>query len=166
MLKCNLNLSKCLLQFVRPIRSSHIRIHRSDGTVVFSVDVAITAGVLYPVGSLGRTIQFTTSQTFTEKESYYLTMDHGKDTEFISWSYSLCNRCWTYHPMKSPPYNFLQTFPELSICLGLGLGLTVPEKNRVVSKSFHVLRTLSLEHFWRKSSLKNERLHQRFCNQA
>ena len=109
MLKCNLNLSKCLLQFVRPIRSSHIRIHRSDGTVVFSVDVAITAGVLYPVGSLGRTIQFTTSQTFTEKESYYLTMDHGKDTGFISWSFSLCNRCWTYHPMKSPPYNFLQT---------------------------------------------------------
>ena len=84
MLKYDLNLSKCLLQFVRPTRSSHIRIHRSDGIVVFSVDVAITAGVLYPVGSLGRTIQFTTSLTFTEKESYYLTMDHGKDTEFIS----------------------------------------------------------------------------------
>ncbi|KAL9963564.1 hypothetical protein ACROYT_G027084 [Oculina patagonica] len=64
-------------QFVRATRSSYIRIHRSDGTVVFSVDVAITAAVLYPVGSLGRTIQFTTSVRFTERESYYVTMDHG-----------------------------------------------------------------------------------------
>ena len=67
-----------LLQFVRPTRSSYIQIRRSDGTIVFSVDVAITAAVLYPVGSLGRTIQFTTSVKFTEKESYYVTMDHGK----------------------------------------------------------------------------------------
>ena len=67
----------CVLQFVRPTRSSYIRIHRSDGTVVFSVDVAITAAVLYPVGRLGRNIQFTTSVTFTEKETYYLTLDPG-----------------------------------------------------------------------------------------
>lgn len=60
-----------------PTRISYIRIHRSDGTVVFCVDVAITAGVIYPVGSLGPTIQFTTLLTFTEKESYYVTMDHG-----------------------------------------------------------------------------------------
>ncbi|KAJ7392608.1 hypothetical protein OS493_010259 [Desmophyllum pertusum] len=64
-------------QFVRPTRSSYIRIHRSDGTIVFSVDVAITAAVLYPVGSLGRTIQFTTSVRFTEREIYYVTMDPG-----------------------------------------------------------------------------------------
>jgi len=67
----------CVLQFVRPTRSSYIRIHRPDGTVVFSVDVAITAAVLYPVGRLGRKIQFTTSVTFTEKETYYLTLDPG-----------------------------------------------------------------------------------------
>ena len=66
-----------LLQFVRPTRSSYIRIHRSDGTVVFSVDVAITAAVLYPVGSLGRTIEFTTSVAFTEKKTYYVTLDPG-----------------------------------------------------------------------------------------
>ena len=66
-----------LLQFVRPTRSSYIRIHQSDGTVVFSVDVAITAAVLYPVGSLGRTIEFTTSVAFTEKETYYVTLDPG-----------------------------------------------------------------------------------------
>ncbi|XP_015762912.1 PREDICTED: uncharacterized protein LOC107341958 [Acropora digitifera] len=64
-------------QFVRPTRSSYIQIHRSDGKVVFSVDVAITAAVLYPVGSLGRTIEFTTSVGFTEKEMYYVTMDPG-----------------------------------------------------------------------------------------
>ncbi|KAL9963573.1 hypothetical protein ACROYT_G027096 [Oculina patagonica] len=64
-------------QFVRPTRSRYIRIHRSDGTVVFSVDVAITAAVLYPVGRLGRTIQFTTSVRFTERETYFVTMDHG-----------------------------------------------------------------------------------------
>ncbi|XP_068683141.1 uncharacterized protein [Montipora foliosa] len=64
-------------QFVRPTRSSYIRIHRSDGKVVFSVNVAITAAVLYPVGSLGRMIQFTTSVGFTEKEMYYVTMDPG-----------------------------------------------------------------------------------------
>ena len=79
-----MNLLKCLLQFVCPTRISYIRIHRSDGTVVFCVDVAITAGVIYPVGSLEPTIQFTTLLTFTEKESYYVTMDHGKDTGFIS----------------------------------------------------------------------------------
>ena len=44
---------------------------------MFSVDVAITAAVLYPVGSLGRTIKFTTSVGFTEKEMYYVTMDPG-----------------------------------------------------------------------------------------
>ena len=65
------------LQFVRPTRSSYIRIHRSDGKVVFSVDVAITAAVLYPVGNLERTIEFTTSVGFTEKETYYVTMDPG-----------------------------------------------------------------------------------------
>ena len=79
-----MNLLKCLLQFVCPTRISYIRINRSDGTVVFCVDVAITAGVIYPVGSLGPTIQFTTLLTFTEKESYYVTMDHGEDTGFIS----------------------------------------------------------------------------------
>ena len=67
----------CFLQFVRPTRSSYIRIHRSDGTVVFNVDVAITAAVLYPVGSLGRTLEFTTSLSFTEKETYYVTLDPG-----------------------------------------------------------------------------------------
>ena len=51
--------------------------HQSDGTVVFSVDVAITATVLYPVGSLGRTIEFTTAVVFTEKETYYVTLDPG-----------------------------------------------------------------------------------------
>ena len=71
------------LQFVRPTRSSYIRIHRSDGKVVFSVDVAITAAVLYPVGSLGRTIEFTTSVRFTEKETYYVTMDSGKYESFV-----------------------------------------------------------------------------------
>ena len=45
---------------------------------MFSVDVAITAAVFYPVGSLGRTIEFTTSVAFTEKEMYYLTMDPGE----------------------------------------------------------------------------------------
>ena len=45
---------------------------------MFSVDVAITAAVLYPVGSLGRTIKFTTSVGFTEKEMYYVTMDPGE----------------------------------------------------------------------------------------
>ena len=45
---------------------------------MFSVDVAVTAAVLYPVGSLGRTIQFTTSVGFTEKEMYYVTMDPGE----------------------------------------------------------------------------------------
>ena len=74
------------LQFVRPTRSSYIRVHRSDGTVVFSVDVAITAAVLYPVGSLGRTIQLTTSVRFTEKESYYVTMDHGKYELFMNFA--------------------------------------------------------------------------------
>ena len=44
---------------------------------MFSVDVAITAAVLYPVGSLGRSIEFTTSVEFTEKEMYYVTMDPG-----------------------------------------------------------------------------------------
>ena len=45
---------------------------------MFSVDVAITATVFYPVGSLARTIEFTTSMAFTEKEIYYVTMDPGK----------------------------------------------------------------------------------------
>ena len=45
---------------------------------MFSVDVAITGAVLYPVGSLGRTIEFTTSVGFIEKETYYVTMDPGK----------------------------------------------------------------------------------------
>ena len=81
--ECNVYLLKHLLQFVRPTRSNYIRVHRSDGRVVFSVDVAITAAVLYPVGSLGRKIQFTTSVRFTEKETYYVTMDHGKYESFI-----------------------------------------------------------------------------------
>ena len=68
---------------MRPTRSSYIRIHRSDGKVVFSVDVAITAAVLYPVGSLGRTIEFKTSVRFTEKEMYYVTMDPGKYESFV-----------------------------------------------------------------------------------
>ena len=42
------------------------------------MDVAITAAVLYPVGSLGRTIEFTTSVGFIEKEIYYVTIDPGK----------------------------------------------------------------------------------------
>ena len=71
------------LQFVRPTRSSYIRIHRSDGKVVFSVDVAIRAAVLYPVGNLGRKIEFTTSVGFTEKETYYVTMDPGKYESFV-----------------------------------------------------------------------------------
>ena len=50
---------------------------------MFSVDVAITAAVLYPVGSLGRTIEFTTSVRFTEKETYYVTMDSGKYESFV-----------------------------------------------------------------------------------
>ena len=70
-----------LKQFVRPTRSSYIRIHQSDGTVVFSVDVAITAAVLYPVGRLGRSIQFTTSVKFREKETYYVTMYPGNYEE-------------------------------------------------------------------------------------
>ena len=37
-----------------------------------------------------------------------------------------------------------------------------PEKNRVVSKSFHDLRTLSLEHLLQKKQLKNEGLHEGF----
>ena len=44
---------------------------------MFSVDVAITAAVLYPVGRLGRNIQFTTSVKFREKETYYVTMSPG-----------------------------------------------------------------------------------------
>ena len=44
---------------------------------MFSVDVAIAAVVLYPVGRLGRSIQFTTSVRFREKETYYVTMYPG-----------------------------------------------------------------------------------------
>ncbi|XP_041361403.1 uncharacterized protein LOC121377467 [Gigantopelta aegis] len=70
--------------FLRPNRSNFIRFHDSAGDVKYSIDVAITSAVVYPVGGFGRQLSFTTKFLFKEKETYYITLDPGivKGTTF------------------------------------------------------------------------------------
>ncbi len=65
------------MQIMRPKNSRFVKIFGEDGNEVVTIDVAVALSTVYPEGSLGREVQFTTSFLFTEGMQYYVQMDPG-----------------------------------------------------------------------------------------
>ena len=67
-----------ITQFLRPTRSSYIRIYDGNGTEVIRLNAATSPAVTFPQTSQGRELTFrTTNFTFTAKRSYYVLFDPG-----------------------------------------------------------------------------------------
>ena len=64
-------------QFVRPRRSAYIRFCNDTGTEIFKVDTFTNTNVRFPTASTDFSLTFTTTYTFKEKATYYITIDHG-----------------------------------------------------------------------------------------
>ena len=67
-----------IIQFLRPTRSSYIRIYDGNGTEVIRLNAATSPDVTFPQTSQGRVLTFrTTNFIFTAKRSYYVLFDPG-----------------------------------------------------------------------------------------
>lgn len=63
--------------FVRPRRSAHIRFFNETDAEIVSVDTSISTDVIFPRSSRSLTLTFTTAFLFSEKSTYYITIDRG-----------------------------------------------------------------------------------------
>ena len=67
-----------IIQFLRPTRSSYIRIYDGNGTEVIRLNAATSPDVTFPQTSQGRVLTFrTTNFIFTAKRNYYVLFDPG-----------------------------------------------------------------------------------------
>ena len=63
--------------FLRPIRSSFIRLKDSSGTEIYSINTATNPDVSFPNSSAYAVMSFQIRYIFTEKSTYFLTIDNG-----------------------------------------------------------------------------------------
>ena len=64
-------------QFVRPRRSAYIRFYNDNDTEIFKIDTSTNTNVRFPTLPTDFSLAFTTTYTFKEKATYYITIDHG-----------------------------------------------------------------------------------------
>ena len=64
-------------QFVRPSRSAYIRFHDETDSEIFNIDTSTNTDVKFPTSLTDFSLNFTTTYTFKEKATYYITIDNG-----------------------------------------------------------------------------------------